>query len=414
MENSMSRRVKNAWNAFMGRDPTTTYLGYGSSSYYRPDRVHLSAVSGRTIITSIFNRIALDVASIDIKHCLLDENGRFKEEVKDGLDNCLTLEANIDQTAKAFIQDVVISMFDEGSIAIAPIDTIGDPTDTESYDIETMRVGQIVGWYPSHVRLNVYNDRTGRKQELIFAKSEVAIIENPLYAVINEPNSTLQRLLHKISLLDMIDDNNSSGKLDLILQLPYTVRSETKKREAEKRLQSLEDQLVGSRYGIGYIDATEKVTQLNRSVENNLFHQVEYLTSMLYSQLGITQSVMDGTADEKTMLNYYSRTIVPILSAITVEIKRKFLSKNARTRGHSIEFFQDPFDLVPVSEISEIADKFTRNEIMTSNEIRQVIGMKPSDDPNADVLRNKNLSAPKEGESTVVQQVTEKEEIQNE
>lgn len=410
----MSRRVKNAWNAFMGRDPTTTYLGYGSSSYYRPDRVHLSAVSGRTIITSIFNRIALDVASIDIKHCLLDENGRFKEEVKDGLDNCLTLEANIDQTAKAFIQDVVISMFDEGSIAIAPIDTIGDPTDTESYDIETMRVGQIVGWYPSHVRLNVYNDRTGRKQELIFAKSEVAIIENPLYAVINEPNSTLQRLLHKISLLDMIDDNNSSGKLDLILQLPYTVRSETKKREAEKRLQSLENQLVGSRYGIGYIDATEKVTQLNRSVENNLFHQVEYLTSMLYSQLGITQSVMDGTADEKTMLNYYSRTIVPILSAITVEIKRKFLSKNARTRGHSIEFFQDPFDLVPVSEISEIADKFTRNEIMTSNEIRQVIGMKPSDDPNADVLRNKNLSAPKEGESTVVQQVTEKEEIQNE
>lgn len=414
MENSMSRRVKNAWNAFMGRDPTTTYLGYGSSSYYRPDRVHLSAVSGRTIITSIFNRIALDVASIDIKHCLLDENGRFKEEVKDGLDNCLTLEANIDQTAKAFIQDVVISMFDEGSIAIAPIDTIGDPTDTESYDIETMRVGQIVGWYPSHVRLNVYNDRTGRKQELIFAKSEVAIIENPLYAVINEPNSTLQRLLHKISLLDMIDDNNSSGKLDLILQLPYTVRSETKKREAEKRLQSLENQLVGSRYGIGYIDATEKVTQLNRSVENNLFHQVEYLTSMLYSQLGITQSVMDGTADEKTMLNYYSRTIVPILSAITVEIKRKFLSKNARTRGHSIEFFQDPFDLVPVSEISEIADKFTRNEIMTSNEIRQVIGMKPSDDPNADVLRNKNLSVPKEGESTVVQQVTEKEEIQNE
>lgn len=414
MENSMSRRVKNAWNAFMGRDPTTTYLGYGSSSYYRPDRVHLSAVSGRTIITSIFNRIALDVASIDIKHCLLDENGRFTEEVKDGLDNCLTLEANIDQTAKAFIQDVVISMFDEGSIAIAPIDTIGDPTDTESYDIETMRVGQIVGWYPSHVRLNVYNDRTGRKQELIFAKSEVAIIENPLYAVINEPNSTLQRLLHKISLLDMIDDNNSSGKLDLILQLPYTVRSETKKREAEKRLQSLENQLVGSRYGIGYIDATEKVTQLNRSVENNLFHQVEYLTSMLYSQLGITQSVMDGTADEKTMLNYYSRTIVPILSAITVEIKRKFLSKNARTRGHSIEFFQDPFDLVPVSEISEIADKFTRNEIMTSNEIRQVIGMKPSDDPNADVLRNKNLSAPKEGESTVVQQVTEKEEIQNE
>lgn len=410
----MSRRVKNAWNAFMGRDPTTTYLGYGSSSYYRPDRVHLSAVSGRTIITSIFNRIALDVASIDIKHCLLDENGRFKEEVKDGLDNCLTLEANIDQTAKAFIQDVVISMFDEGSIAIAPIDTIGDPTDTESYDIETIRVGQIVGWYPSHVRLNVYNDRTGRKQELIFAKSEVAIIENPLYAVINEPNSTLQRLLHKISLLDMIDDNNSSGKLDLILQLPYTVRSEAKKREAEKRLQSLEDQLVGSRYGIGYIDATEKVTQLNRSVENNLFHQVEYLTSMLYSQLGITQSVMDGTADEKTMLNYYSRTIVPILSAITVEIKRKFLSKNARTRGHSIEFFQDPFDLVPVSEISEIADKFTRNEIMTSNEIRQVIGMKPSDDPNADVLRNKNLSAPKEGESTVVQQVTEKEEIQNE
>lgn len=414
MENSIGSRVKNAWNAFMGRDPTTYY---GDSYYYRPDRFRLSRGNERTIIASIFNRIALDVASVDIRHCLLDDNNRFKEEINDGLNNCLTLEANIDQTARAFMQDVVMSMFDEGAVAIVPIDTLGDPEETDSYDILTMRTGKIVAWYPNHVKVEVYNDQTGKKGYLYRTKRSVAIIENPLYAVINEQNSTLQRLLRKMRLMDLIDEKNGSGKLDVIIQLPYTIRSKSRRDQAEKRIHDLETQLVGSKYGIAYADATEHVTQLNRSVENNLFSQVEYLTSMLYSQLGITQSILDGTADEKTMLNYYSRTVVPILSAIAVEIKRKFLSKNARTRKHSIEFFKDPFSLVPVSEISEIADKFTRNEIMTSNEIRQVIGMKPSDDPNADILRNKNLSAPSDGNNQPQSEFLEKrnkEENQNE
>jgi hypothetical protein len=410
MENSIGFRIKNAWNAFMGRSPTQYY---GATNYYRQDKFQLSTTTKQTIVASIFNRIALDVASAKIRHCMLDENHRFTEEVDDGLNNCLSLEANIDQTANAFIQDVVISMFDEGCVAILPIDTIGDPETSESYDIETMRVAKIIEWYPQHVKLQAYNDRTGIKQEKVFPKSMVAIIENPLYAVINEPNSTLQRLLQKMRLMDLIDEKNGSGKLDVIIQLPYTIRSQSRKKQAEDRIKAVEDQLVNSKYGIAYADATEHITQLNRSVENNLFAQVEYLTSMLYSQLGITQSILDGTADEKTMLNYYSRTVAPILSAISVEIKRKFLSKNARTRGHSIEFFKDPFSLVPVSEISEIADKFTRNEIMTSNEIRQVIGMKPSDDPNADVLRNKNLSAPT-GQKEISEVNNKEEEIQNE
>jgi len=410
MENSIGFRIKNAWNAFMGRSPTQYY---GATNYYRQDKFQLSTTTKQTIVASIFNRIALDVASAKIRHCMLDENHRFTEEVDDGLNNCLSLEANIDQTANAFIQDVVISMFDEGCVAILPIDTIGDPETSESYDIETMRVAKIIEWYPQHVKLQAYNDRIGIKQEKVFPKSMVAIIENPLYAVINEPNSTLQRLLRKMRLMDLIDEKNGSGKLDVIIQLPYTIRSQSRKKQAEDRIKAVEDQLVNSKYGIAYADATEHITQLNRSVENNLFAQVEYLTSMLYSQLGITQSILDGTADEKTMLNYYSRTVAPILSAISVEIKRKFLSKNARTRGHSIEFFKDPFSLVPVSEISEIADKFTRNEIMTSNEIRQVIGMKPSDDPNADVLRNKNLSAPTE-QKEISKVNNKEEEIQNE
>jgi len=415
-KSSIGSRVRKAWNAFMGRDPTN--FNYGDSYYYRPDRVHLTRGNGQTIVASIFNRIALDAASMNIRHCKLDDDGRYLEDMDTGLNNCLKLEANIDQTADAFIQDVVMSMFDEGSVAIVPIDTTGeDPLISESYDVDTMRVGKIIAWYPRHVKVRVYNDVTGKKEDLIRPKRSVAIIENPLYAVINEQNSTLQRLLRKMKLLDLIDEKNGSGKLDMIIQLPYDVRSPVKKEQADRRLKDIETQLVGSKYGIAYAGATERITQLNRSVENNLFTQVEYLTSMLYSQLGITQSILDGTADEKTMLNYYSRTIVPILSAITVEIKRKFLSKTARTKGQSIEFFRDPFELVPVSEIAEIADKFTRNEITTSNEIRQSIGMKPSKDPNADVLRNKNLSAPKEDGSPAVnetKQINKEEENQNE
>lgn len=424
MEITIGSRLKNAWNAFLNRDPTGYY---GTGYYNRPDRIHLSRGNERSIITSIFNRIALDAASVDMCHCRLDDNGRFLEKCKTRLNNCLTLEANIDQTAKAFIQDVVMSMLDEGVVAIVPVDTTENPEVTGSFDIETMRTGKILEWYPYHVKIRVYNERKGQKEDIVLPKSAVAIIENPLYAVINEHNSTLQRLVRKINLLDIIDETNSSGKMNLIIKLPYAVRSEARKKEAEERLKAIEDQLVNSRYGIAYADSTETITQLNRSVENNLFSQVEYLTSMLYSQLGLTQSILDGTADETTMLNYYSRTIEPILSAIVDEMKRKFLTKTARSQNQSVEYFRDPFNLVPVSQISEIADKFTRNEIMTSNEIRQVIGMKPSDDPNADVLRNKNLSASSEdsiphqplsdsdtdksGLETTIKKV--KEEIQN-
>lgn len=396
MELTFGSRVKHAWNAFLNRDPTNINKDYSGGFYYRPDRVRLSKGNDRSIITAALNRIALDVASVSIKHCRLDDNGRFKEEIKSDLNNCLTLEANLDQTARAFYQDVVLSMFNEGCIAIVPVDTSINPNNTNSYDILSMRTGKIVDWYPNAVRVNVYNDRTGKREDIIISKSAVAIIENPLYAVMNEPNSTLKRLVRKLVLLDSIDEQSSSGKLDLIIQLPYVVKTEARKQQANERRQEIERQLTGSKYGIAYTDGTEKITQLNRPVENNLMKQIEYLTSMLYGQLGITPEIMNGTADEKTMLNYNNRTIEPIISAIVDEMKRKFLSKTARTQNQTIMFFKEPFKLVPVNDLAEIADKFTRNEILTSNEFRQIIGVKPSDDPKADQLVNSNISQPTE------------------
>lgn len=393
MEMSFGSRLKHAWNAFTG-NVQMNYRDLGMSHSYRADRPRMSRGNERSIVTSVYNRIALDVAALNVQHVRLDENGRFLSVIDDGLNNCLTLEANVDQTARSFVQDVVISMFDEGSVAIVPVDTTTDPNVSGSYDIQSLRVGQILDWYPQHIRARVYNEQTGRKEDIVVPKSAVAIIENPLYAVINEPNSTMQRLIRKLNLLDVIDEQSGSGKLDLIIQLPYVIKTEVKRQQAENRRKDIESQLSGSKYGIAYTDGTEHITQLNRSVNNNLMSQIEYLTSMLYSQLGITQSILDGTADEKTMLNYNNRTIEPIISAIVDEMKRKFLTKTARSQRQSISFFRDPFKLVPVNEIAEIADKFTRNEIMTSNEIRQVVGMKPSDDPRADELRNKNLSEP--------------------
>ena len=393
MEMSFGSRLKHAWNAFTG-NVQMNYRDLGMSYSYRADRPRMSRGNERSIVTSVYNRIALDVAALNVQHVRLDENGRFLSVIDDGLNNCLTLEANVDQTAHSFIQDVVISMFDEGSVAIVPVDTTTDPNVSGSYDIQSLRVGQILDWYPQYIRTRVYNEQTGRKEDIVVPKSAVAIIENPLYAVINEPNSTMQRLIRKLNLLDVIDEQSGSGKLDLIIQLPYVIKTEARRQQAENRRKDIESQLSGSKYGIAYTDGTEHITQLNRSVNNNLMSQIEYLTSMLYSQLGITQSILDGTADEKTMLNYNNRTIEPIISAIVDEMKRKFLTKTARSQRQSISFFRDPFKLVPVNEIAEIADKFTRNEIMTSNEIRQVVGMKPSDDPRADELRNKNLSEP--------------------
>ena len=402
MELTIGSRLKKAWNAFRDQDETyynvynDRYTSYSNGSSYRPDRTRLSTRNERSIVTSIFNRIALDVASIDIYHCRLDDNDRYKENIDSTLNNCLTLESNIDQTSRAFMQDVVLSMFDEGSVAIVPVDTIKDPMKTDSYEILTLRTGRIVTWYPKHVRVELYDDNTGIKREITLPKSRVGIIENPLYAVMNEPNSTLQRLIRKLVLLDSIDEQSGSGKLDLIIQLPYIVKSEARRQQAEQRRKDIERQLKGSKYGIAYTDGTEKITQLNRPLENNLMKQIEYLTSMLYGQLGITQGVMDGTADEKTMTNYYSRTIEPIVSSIVDEIKRKFLTKTARSQKQSIVFFRDPFKLVPVSDLAEISDKFTRNEILSSNEIRQVVGRKPSDDPKADQLINSNISQPTE------------------
>lgn len=393
MEMSFGSRLKHAWNAFTG-NIQMNYRDLGMSYSYRADRPRMSRGNERSIVTSVYNRIALDVAALNVQHVRLDENGRFLSVIDDRLNNCLTLEANVDQTARSFIQDVVISMFDEGSVAIVPVDTTTDPNVSGSYDIQSLRVGQILDWYPQYIRTRVYNEQTGRKEDIVVPKSVVAIIENPLYAVINEPNSTMQRLIRKLNLLDVIDEQSGSGKLDLIIQLPYVIKTEARRQQAENRRKDIESQLSGSKYGIAYTDGTEHITQLNRSVNNNLMSQIEYLTSMLYSQLGITQSILDGTADEKTMLNYNNRTIEPIISAIVDEMKRKFLTKTARSQRQSISFFRDPFKLVPVNEIAEIADKFTRNEIMTSNEIRQVVGMKPSDDPRADELRNKNLSEP--------------------
>lgn len=397
---SFGSRLKHAWNAFTGTD-YTTYQDVGPGYSSRPDRIRLTKGNERSIITSVYNRIALDVAALNVQHIRLDENGRFLSVIQDGLNTCLTVEANIDQTARAFIQDIVVSMLDEGCVAIVPVDTTYDPSVTGSYDIQTMRVGKILDWYPQHVRVRLYNERTGAKENILVPKSTVAIVENPLYAVVNEPNSTMQRLIRKLNLLDVIDEQSGSGKLDLIIQLPYVIKTEARRQQAENRRKDIEAQLSGTKYGIAYADGTERITQLNRSVNNNLMSQIEYLTSMLYSQLGITQSILDGTADEKTMLNYNNRTIEPIISAIVDEMKRKFLTKTARSQSQSISFFRDPFKLVPVNDIAEIADKFTRNEIMTSNEIRQVIGMKPSDDPRADELRNKNLSAPIESEPEI-------------
>ena len=396
MELSVGSRFKNAWNAFRNREPTKVFqdIGYGYS--YRPDRFHLTRGNERSIVTSVYNRIALDVAAIDIRHVQLDAEGRFCDVVQSGLNNCLSTEANLDQTGRAFIQDAVMSMMDEGCIAIVPVDTDDDPDDTTGYQILSMRVGRIRDWYPKHIRVELYNEETGRKQDIVVPKSTVAIVENPLYAVINEPNSTMQRLIRKLNLLDAVDEQSSSGKLDLIIQLPYVIKTEARRKQAEKRRKDIEQQLAGSKYGIAYTDGTERITQLNRSLENNLMKQIEYLTSMLYSQLGITQSILDGTADDKTMLNYYNRTIEPIIAAIVDEMKRKFLSKTARSQNKSIKFFRDPFKLVPVADLAEISDKFTRNEIATSNEIRQVIGWKPSDDPKADELRNSNISQPNE------------------
>lgn len=383
--------LRHGWDVFRNREPT--YYNGGHSSSYRPDRTRLSGGNEKTIVTSIFNRIAIDVSSIDIRHCRIDANGRFVENIDSGMNNCLSLEANKDQTGRAFLQDTVMSMLDEGAVAIVPVDTTFDPVKTNSYDILTMRTGKILEWSPDYVKIRIYNDRTGQQEDIAVSKSTVGIVENPLYAVINEKNSTMARLLRKLALLDAVDEITGSGKLDMVIQLPYMVRSEARKKEATKRIQSIEEQLKGP-YGIAYVDGTEKIIQLNRPIENNLMKQIEYLQNLLYSQLGITQEVMNGTADEKTMLNYNNRTVEPILSAIVDEMKRKFLTKTARTQLQTIMFFRDPFKLVPVNDIAEIADKFTRNEIMTSNEIRQLIGMKPSDDPKADKLVNSNLNQP--------------------
>ena len=389
----MRDRLQHAWNAFIYNDNShANHQNFGVFSTYKPDRVHFSRGVEKSIVTSVYNRLALDVSSIAIKHVRIDENGRFSEEINSGLQNCLNVEANIDQTGRAFLQDVVMSMLDEGCVAIVPVDTTINPSVSGSYEINTMRTGKILEWYPAHVRVRVYNDKKGVHEEITLPKSNVAIIENPLYAVINEQNSTMQRLIRKLNLLDVVDEQTSSGKLDLIIQLPYVIKSEARRKQAEERRKDIEMQLSGSKYGIAYTDGTERITQLNRPAENNLMKQVEYLTSMLYSQLGLTQSIMDGSADDKTMLNYYYRTIEPLLAAIVDEIKRKFLTKTARSQGQTVMYFRDPFKLVPVNEIADIADKFTRNEIMSSNEIRQIVCMKPSKDPAADELRNKNLN----------------------
>lgn len=399
MENTFGSRLKHAWNAFVSnRDPTRYMYPMGASYSHRPDRPRLSRGNERSIVTSVYNRIALDVASIDIQHCRLDENGRFISSVNSKLNSCLNLEANIDQTGRAFRHDVVMSMFDEGHVAIVPVDTTIDPRVSDSYDILSMRTAKILEWFPAHVKVRIYNDKTGNKEDLILPKKSVAIIENPLYSIINEPNSTMQRLIRKLVLLDAIDEQSGSGKLDLIIQLPYVIKSEGRRQQAEQRRKDIEMQLSGSKYGIAYTDGTERITQLNRPVENNLMKQIEYLTDTLYGQLGLTQTILDGSADEKTMLNYYSRTIEPIVSAIVDEMKRKFLTKTARSQHQSILFFRNPFKLVPVADLAEIADKMTRNEIMTSNEIRQEIGLKPSDDPKADQLVNSNLNQPEEAQ----------------
>lgn len=404
-KNTLMNRLKASWNAFRNRDPTMFYNEPGMSYSYRPDRPRFSRGNERTIATSVFNKIAMDVAAVDIRHCKVDDNGRYIEDVNSDLNQCLTLEANIDQTHRAFRQETVMSMFDEGVVAIVPIETKGDPTFSTSFDIRSMRTGKIIEWFPHSVKLEVYNDQTGRKEQIIMPKQSVAIVENPLYSVINESNSTLKRLVRKLALLDAIDEQSASGKLDLIIQLPYAVKGEIKQQQANKRRDDIIDQLRGP-YGIAYIDGTEKITQLNRPIENNLTSQIEYLTNTFYSQIGITSAIMDGTADEKTMLNYNNRTVEPIVAAIVDAMKRSFLSKTARTQGQTIMAFRDPFKLVPINNIAEIADKFTRNEILTSNEIRQIIGFKPSKDPKADQLVNSNIAQASEDATPAVDSKT--------
>jgi len=389
----LGSRLKHAWNAFRNKDPTEELRWDGPSSYSRPDRVRFTRGHERSIITSIYNRIAMDVAAVDIKHARLDENGRFIETIDSGLNECLNVEANLDQTGRALIQDIVMSMLNEGVAAIVPVDTTLDPTQTGSYDIRSLRTGSIQQWNPNTVKVSVYDEKEGIRKDLTLLKRTIGIVENPFYAIMNEPNSTLQRLIRKLGLLDAGDERNNSGKLDLIIQLPHVIKSEARQQQAERRLRSIETQLNDSKHGIAYTDGTEKIIQLNRAVENQLMAQIESLTSMLYGQLGMTQSILDGTADEKTMLNYYSRTIEPIVSAIVEEMRRKFLTKTARSQFQSIMFFRDPFSLVPVAQISEMADKFTRNEILSPNEVRQIIGLKPSPDPASDELRNRNLNA---------------------
>lgn len=392
-------RLYHAWNAFVGKDKIDpTSIGY--SSYVRPFTNSVGKGGERTIVTAIINRIATDVSQISFEHSRINENGMFIDNIPSSFNNCLTLSANLDQTGRAFIQDFVITMLDKGVAAMVPVETTLDPMRTNAYDITQLRTGRITDWYPSHVKVEVYNEKTGLKEEVILPKSMVAIVENPFYSIMNEPNSTLQRLIHKLNMLDAVDEQSSAGKLDLIIQLPYVIKSDARKDQAEKRRKEIEEQLAGSKYGIAYTDGTEKITQLNRSLENNLLKQIEYLTSMLYSQLGMPAEVFDGTADDKIMLNYYNRTIEPIATAISDEMKRKFLTKTARTQGQSISTYRDPFKLVPVSQLADIADKFTRNEILTSNEVRQIIGYKPSDDPKANELRNKNISQPTDSQQS--------------
>lgn len=391
-----STRLQHAWNAFMGRDPVPIRYDVGYSSFYRPDRIRFSRGNERSIVTSVYNRIATDVSEIDIRHVRVDENDRYKETVDSGFNSVLTLDANIDQTGRNLIKDLVVSMFDEGVAAFVPTDTTINPNVSGSFDIEKARIGKIVEWYPKHVKVDVYNENTGKREEIILPKKMVGIIENPFYSVMNEPNSTLQRLIRTLNQLDILNNQNSSGKLDLIIQLPYVIRNGTQREQAETRRKDIEAQLVGSKYGIAYTDGTERITQLNRPVENNLWTQVKELTSMLYNQLGLTQGILDGTADEKAMINYYNNTVKPILNAICEELTRKFITKHSQTKGYTVKYFRDPFGLVPVSQIADIADKFTRNEIASSNEIRAIVGWKPSNDPAADELRNKNLNQSKE------------------
>lgn len=413
MEINLMTRLKHSWNAFMNRDPTYDYRNTGPGYSSRPDRPRFTRGNERSIVTAIYNRIALDVASVDINHCRIDDNGRFIEKIDSTLNKCLNLEANIDQTGRAFTQDVVMSMLDEGCVAIVPVDTDINPSQTESYKILSMRTGKILEWYPKHVKVRLYNERTGEREDIKLEKKMVAIVENPLYAVINEHNSTMQRLTRKLALLDSMDERISSGKLDMIIQLPYSIKSEARRTLANERRADLEKQMSGSTYGIGYIDGTEKIVQLNRPLDNNLMKQVEYLTAQLYSQLGITQAILDGSASEEEMLNYYSRTIEPIVAAIVDEMKRKFLTKTARSQNQTIKFFRDSFRLVPLSKLAEIAGVFTQNEILTANEVRQIIGMKPSNDPKADQLVNSNINQTGPGLNQT-QEVTEEDEIDSE